>query len=113
MPETEALPSRLTKCAGTARWVCVSIKSQTIEIDEATATALKERADARGMTVPELVAQYVSEDCEPVAVDRAQLAEFDRRWSAGEKGQTPVPHDKVVRGLGAWGGASFKPWQDQ
>lgn len=91
----------------------MSTKSQIIEIDEATATALKERADERGMTVPDLVAQYVSEDCVPVAVDHAQLAELDHRWSAVEKGQTTVPHDKVVRWLETWGGASFKPWRDQ
>jgi hypothetical protein len=91
----------------------VSTKSQTIEIDEATATALKERAEERGMTVPDLVAQYVSEDGMPFNVDQSQLAELDRRWSAIEKGQTTISHDKVVRWLETWGGASFKPWRDQ
>lgn len=91
----------------------MSTKSRIIEIDEATATALKERADERGMTVPDLVAQYVSEDCVPVAVGHAQLAELERRWSVVENGQTTVPHDKVVRWLETWGRASFKPWRDQ
>jgi predicted transcriptional regulator len=91
----------------------VSTKSQTIEIDEATATALRERADARGMTVPDLVAQYVSEDCVPVDVDQGQLNELDRRWSAIEEGQTTVSHDNVVRWLETWGRAAFKPWRDQ
>jgi hypothetical protein len=91
----------------------VSTKSQTIEIDEATATALKERADERGMSVPDLLAEYVREDGVPVAVDHGQLAELERRWTAVEKGQSTVPHDKVVRWLETWGGASFKPWQSQ
>jgi predicted transcriptional regulator len=91
----------------------VNTRSQTIEIDEATAAALKERAEERGTTVPELVAQYVSDDGTPVDVDRAQLAELDRRWSAIEAGQPTVPHDKVVRWLETWGKATFTPWRDQ
>ena len=91
----------------------MNTKSQTIEIDEATATALKERADERGITVPDLVARYVSEDRAPVDVEGGQLAELGRRWSAVQTGQSTVSHDKVVRWLETWGRASFKPWRDQ
>jgi predicted transcriptional regulator len=93
--------------------IFVSTKSQTIEIDEATATALKERAAERGMSVPDLLAQYVSEDRAPIDGDHGQLAELNRRWSAIEAGQPTVPHNEVVRWLETWGTATFKPWRKQ
>ena len=86
-------------------------KTQTIELDEATATALKERAEARGMTVPDLLAEFAHEDGDPVAAD--QIAELDRRWAAVEDGRTTASNDKVVRWLRTWGTPAFKPWRDR
>lgn len=88
-------------------------KTQTIEVDEATAAALKERADARGMTVPDLVAQYVDEDRTPADVDAEQIAELDRRWDAVQAGAETVQHDQVVRWLETWGTPAFRPWSDR
>ena len=84
-------------------------KTQTIELDEATATALKERAEARGMTVPDLLAEFAQGDGEPADVDADQIAELDRRWAAVETGRPTVPNDKVVRWLKTWGTPAFKP----
>lgn len=89
------------------------IKTHAIEVDEATATALEERADERGLTVPDLLAEFASEDRLPVDVAQEQIAELDRRWLAVQGGDPAVPHDKVVRWLETWGTPTFKPWRDQ
>jgi len=88
-------------------------KTRTIELDESTATALKERADERGLTVPDLVAEYLGEDCAPVDIGQDQIAELDRRWAAVQAGQATVKHEKVVRWLETWGTPAYKPWRDQ
>lgn len=88
-------------------------KTRIIELDEATATALKERADERGLTVPDLVSEYLDEDRAPVDADADQIAELDRRWAAVQAGQSTAKHDQVVRWLESWGAPAFKPWRDQ
>ena len=60
------------------------MKTQTIEVDDDTATALKQRAQERGVTVPELVAELVTLAVSPVDADAADIAELDRRWKAFE-----------------------------
>ena len=42
------------------------MKTQTIEIDDRTATALERRAAERGVTVPELVAELATFAISPV-----------------------------------------------
>jgi predicted transcriptional regulator len=91
----------------------MSGKTQTIELDEATAAALQERADARGMTVPDLLAEFAHEDREPADIDADQIAELDRRWAAVEAGRPTVPNDKVVRWLRTWGTPAFEPWRNR
>jgi hypothetical protein len=88
-------------------------RTQIIELDEAIATALKERANQRGMTVPDLLAEFVREDREPIDVDADQIVELDRRWAAVEAEQQTVPNDKVVRWLETWGTPAYKPWRKQ
>jgi predicted transcriptional regulator len=88
-------------------------KTHMIELDEATAAALKKRADERGVSVPDLVAQYLDEDQAPVDGDTEQVRELDRRWAAVQAGQPTVKHEKVVRWLDSWGTSAFKPWRDQ
>jgi predicted transcriptional regulator len=91
----------------------VTTKTKTIEVDEATAMALEERAGARGISVPDLLAEYLGEDRQPVDVDRDQIAELDRRWANIEAGQPTVSHEKVVRWLETWGTTAYRPWRDQ
>lgn len=91
----------------------MNTKVRSIEVDEATANALKERAEKLGMSVPELLAQYVGEDRSDGPVDQDQIAELDRRWAASKSGATAVPHDQVVRWLDTWGTAAYRPWRDQ
>ena len=87
------------------------MKTHTIEIDEATATALKTRAAERGMSVSELVAELVALDGEPIEVDSSEIVELDRRWQAIEGGRGTVANAEVVRWLRTWGTPAFRPWQ--
>jgi predicted transcriptional regulator len=84
-------------------------KTHTIEIDEATAAALKARASERGVTVAEFLADIAVESG-PVTIDPEEIAELDRRWAAIEAGEPTVPHDEVVRWLETWGTPAFRPW---
>jgi predicted transcriptional regulator len=86
----------------------MSKKTESIEIDGATATALKERAAERGVSVAQLVAELV-----PLAVDDEAIAELDRRWTAIERGQPTVPHAEVERWLRTWGSPEFRPWDER
>jgi hypothetical protein len=81
---------------------------ESIEVDRATAAALKERAAERGVSVAQLVAELV-----PLAIDDTALAELDRRWSAIKRGQPTVPHAEVERWLRTWGSADFRPWNER
>jgi predicted transcriptional regulator len=91
----------------------MSTKTHTIEVDEATATALKERAEERGLTVPDLLAEFASEVRVPLEITHDEIAELDRRWLAVQGGDGTVPHDKVVRWLETWGTPAFRAWRDQ
>ena len=58
------------------------MKTQLIEIDDDTANALKQRAEERGVSVPELVAELVTLEAGPARADNGEIAELDRRWRA-------------------------------
>jgi predicted transcriptional regulator len=77
---------------------------ETIEVDEATAAELKRWAAERGITVSELVAEFV-----PPVTDE-DIAELDRRWAAIEAGEPTIPHEEVARWLKTWGTPDYKPW---
>jgi predicted transcriptional regulator len=87
------------------------MKTQTIEIDADTATALKQRAEERGVTVPELVAELVTLAVSSVDVDAADIAELDRRWKAFEAQGSIAANDDVVRWLQTWGTPAFRSWR--
>jgi predicted transcriptional regulator len=87
----------------------VSDKTQTIEVDQATAEVLRVRAAERGVTVAQFLADIAMESG-PVTVDSEEIAELDRRWAAIEAGEATVPHDEVVRWLETWGTPAFRPW---
>jgi len=91
----------------------MNVKIRSIEVDTATADLLEARATARGMSVSELVAELASRDNEPVAIDAAEVAELDRRWTSVAAGRPTVPHDEVVRWLETWGTSSFTPWRER
>lgn len=86
----------------------MSARTESIEVDGDTASALKERAAERGVSVAELVAELV-----PLAIDDAAIAELDRRWTAIERGQPTVPHAEVERWLRSWGSPEFRPWNER
>lgn len=83
-------------------------KTESIEVDSATASALKTRAAERGVSVSDLVAELV-----PLSIDDAALAELDRRWAAIERGQTTVLHADIERWLRSWGTDDFRPWSER
>ena len=87
------------------------MKTQTIEIDDDTATALKQRAAERGVSVPELVAELVTLETGPAAADTADIAELDRRWKAFETQCSVASNDEVVRWLETWGTPAFRGWR--
>ena len=84
------------------------MKTQTIEIDDSTASVLKQRAAERGM--PELVAELVTIAVSPAAADDAEIAE-DRRWKAFEAQDSVASNDEVVRWLQTWGTSAFRSWR--
>jgi hypothetical protein len=83
-------------------------KTESIEVDGATAAALKERAAKRGVSVADLIAELV-----PLSIDDEAIAELDRRWTLIERGEATVPHADVERWLRSWGSPDFRPWKEQ
>ena len=91
----------------------MNVKVRTIEVDAAIADALEARANERGLTVRDLIAELVAfVDAQPPA-DDAEIAELDRRWAAIEAGEPTVPHAEVARWLETWGTPAFKPWHER
>jgi len=91
----------------------MSTRTQTIEVDEATALTLKSRAAERGVSVAELLAELALLESAPVTVDNDEIAELDRRWKAVEESGATVPHDEVVRWLRTWGTPAFRRWHER
>jgi predicted transcriptional regulator len=89
------------------------MKTQTIEIDDETATALKQRAAERGVSVPELVAELVTLEAGPADADADDIAELDRRWKAFEGQASVTANDDVVRWLQTWGTPAFQSRRKQ
>jgi predicted transcriptional regulator len=85
----------------------LAMKTQTIEIDDDTATALKRRADERGVSVAELVTLEAG----PAEVDCDDVAELDRRWKAFEAQGSAASNDEVVRWFQTWGTPAFRNWR--
>ena len=83
----------------------MAAKTESIEVDSETASALKTRAAERGVSVSQLVSELV-----PLAIDDPAIAELDRRWADIEAGRATVPHDEVERWMKTWGTPEFRPW---
>ena len=98
------LDAALTQEANALYPAPMTAKTESIEVDSATATALKTRAAERGVSVSQLVAELV-----PLAIDDEAIAELDRRWAAIEAGRATVPHAEVERWLRTWGTPEFRP----
>lgn len=88
----------------------MSSKMDVIEVDKATADALKARAADRGISVAELLTE-LADQSGPIAADPSEIAELDRRWAKIEAGGQTVPNADVVRWLETWGSPNFKPWR--
>jgi hypothetical protein len=73
------------------------MKTQTIELDDATATALRLRAEERGVSVPELLAELLVLEAGPTRAGDDEIAELDRRWNAFEAQVSVISNDDVVR----------------
>lgn len=87
--------------------------TETIEVDAATATALKARAAECGISVAELLAEIAADTAGPVVLSSDELAELDRRSASVKAGEATVPHDEVARWLETWGTPAFKPWHER
>ena len=83
-------------------------KTKSIEVDSATASALKTRAAERGVSVSQLVSELV-----PFAIDDEAIAELDRRWAEIKSGRATVPQTDVERWLRTWGTPEFRPWSER
>ena len=86
----------------------MTAKTESIEVDSDTASALKTRAAERGVSVSQLVAELV-----PFAIDDRAVAELDRRWATVRAGGKTVPHTDVETWLKTWGTPEFRPWSEK
>jgi histone H3/H4 len=84
-------------------------KTDVIEVDKATADALKARAADRGISVAELLSELARQSG-PVTTEPPDIAELDRRWAEIEAGEKTIQNADVVRWLETWGSPGFKPW---
>lgn len=82
---------------------------RTIEVDNETATSLEALAVKRGMTLAELLAEFVEGESENGESITAQVAELERRKADTTAGNV-VPHAEIVRWLETWGTPSYRPW---
>jgi predicted transcriptional regulator len=89
------------------------MKTQTIEIDDVTANALRQRAEERGVSVPELLAELLVLEAGPTRTSNDEIAELDRRWRAFEAQESVASNDDVVRWLKTWGTPAFRSWRNQ
>jgi len=81
---------------------------KTIEIDDLTATALRQRAEERGLSVPELIAELATMEAGPMEADEETVAELDRRWQALGAQSSVSSNDDVVKWLHTWGTPAFR-----
>jgi predicted transcriptional regulator len=84
------------------------VKTETIEVDSADASALKMRATERGVSVAQLISELI-----PFTIDDEAIAELDRRWAKVKAGGKTVPQSDVERWLKTWGTPEFRPWSEQ
>jgi hypothetical protein len=81
---------------------------KTIEIDDETATALKQRAEERGLSVPELVAELAALEIGSADADRDAVAELDSRWQAFRAQSSVTSNEDTVKWLHTWGTPAFR-----
>ena len=88
----------------------MAAKTRTIELDEATASALESCAAERGLSVSEFVAGMTALQEASFALSSEDEDELDRQWTAIKAGEPTIPHEDVARWLQTWGTSAFKPW---
>jgi len=84
--------------------------TRTIEVDEATASALDALAGERGTTVSEIVSDLVALGADAALATPAELAELRLQSAAIRAGEPTVAHDDVVRWVETIGTPAFRPW---
>jgi predicted transcriptional regulator len=89
----------------------MTAKTRTIELDEATASALESCAAERGLSVSEFVAGMTALQGPSIALSSEDEDELDRQWAAIKAGEPTIPHEDVARWLQTWGTSAFKPWR--
>jgi hypothetical protein len=90
----------------------VTTANRTIELDEATASALEARAAEQGLSVGELVAKLLAIQEKLAGLSPEEFVSLDNRWAAIKGGEPTESPEKVTRWLQAWGSSDFKPWHD-
>jgi hypothetical protein len=88
----------------------MNAKLRQIEVDEETAALLEARAGARGLSVPELIAEMTTLATSQETLSADEIVELDRRWAEIEAGEATVSNEDVVRWLRTWGSPTFKSW---
>jgi predicted transcriptional regulator len=89
----------------------MAMTRHTIEVDEATATLLRDRAEACGTSVSALVAGLVALTEPSSAITPEELADLDRQMAAIDSGEEATyPHEEVERWLLTWGTPDYKPF---
>jgi predicted transcriptional regulator len=104
---------RASKDGHSLRKDTMAMTRHMIEVDETTATLLRDRAEARGMSVSALVAGLVALTEQPSDITPEELAELDRQMAAIESGEEATyPHEEVERWLLTWGSPDYKPFHE-
>lgn len=81
-----------------------------IEVDEATAAAIEEKAALHGVSVAALLAEWLALDALAPRHSPDESAELEARWKNIEEGASTISQGKAERWLATWGTPGFQPW---
>jgi predicted transcriptional regulator len=87
----------------------MNVKLRQIEVDEETALLLEARAEARGMTVSELLADTVAWLDAVILINEPDVEEDIRRLEEFERTGLAIPGDEVKAWIDSWGTANELP----
>jgi predicted transcriptional regulator len=87
----------------------MNAKVRQIEVDEETALLLEARAEARGMTVSELLADTVEWLDAVIDIDEPDVAEDLRQLEEFERTGLAIPGDEIKAWIDSWSTANELP----
>ena len=89
----------------------MNVKVRNIEVDAETAELLEARAAARGMSVAQLLTEFVSDEIGGIDSpwSPAAFQEDARRLEEFERTRMGVPWDEIRSWMETWGTASERP----